>query len=131
MVVLVVDDNQTVLAVVRPILRRYGFRVLQAQSLVGARRIWARLGSRIDLVVTDVQMPDGTGFDLSMEFAADRPQTPIVYMSGGYRPQDPDIRAHLGPRRAFLEKPFRFSALLDRIGEVMANSARMAIAAGR
>ncbi len=119
MLVLVVDDNQMVLAVVTPILRRAGYRVLQAQNLAGARRIWARLGARIDLVLTDIQMPDGTGFDLSIEFAADHPQTPVVFMSGGYVPHDPVIRAHLGPRRAFLEKPFRFSALLDRIGEVM------------
>ena len=131
MLVLVVDDNQTVLSVVAPILKRYGFRVLQAQNLAAARRIWGRLGGRIDLVVTDIQMPDGTGFDLSTEFAADRPQTPVVFMSGGYVPHDPVIRAHLGPRRAFVEKPFRFSALLDRIGEVMAHSARVAVAAGR
>jgi DNA-binding NtrC family response regulator len=130
MLVLVVDDNQTVLAMVTPVLRRCGYRVLQASNVADARRIWVRLGARINLVLTDIQMPDGSGFDLSREFAADRPQTPVVFMSGGYVPQDPVVRAHLGPRRAFLEKPFRFSALLDLIAEVMARSARVAIAAG-
>jgi two-component system cell cycle sensor histidine kinase/response regulator CckA len=129
MVVLVVDDNETVLAVVAPILRRSGFRVLQAHNLAGARRIWLRLRARIDLVVTDIQMPDGTGLELSSEFAADRPQTPVLFMSGGYFPHDPLVRAHLGPRRAFLEKPFKFPALLERIAELMAPPARRAATA--
>src|SRR5829696_9292829 len=109
MVVLIVDDNETVLSVVAPVLRRSGFHVLQARDVAGARRICSRASLRIDLVVTDIQMPDGTGFDLSEELKATRPSTPVVFMSGGYLPDDPVLRAHLGPRRAFLAKPFTLS----------------------
>jgi two-component system cell cycle sensor histidine kinase/response regulator CckA len=118
MVVLVVDDSETVLSVVSPILRRSGYRVLQARNVAEARHVWARQDVNIDLVVTDVQMPDGTGFELSREIRADRPHTPVVFMSGGYEPQDPDIREILGPNRAFLAKPFSLSALLARIVEI-------------
>jgi two-component system, cell cycle sensor histidine kinase and response regulator CckA len=118
MVVLVVDDNETVLAVVAPILRRSGYHVLQAKNLAGALRIISRPRLKIDLVVTDIQMPDGTGFDLSDELHELRPHTPVVFMSGGYRPNDPDLRARLGPRRAFLPKPFTLSTLLARVVEI-------------
>lgn len=120
MVVLVVDDSETVLAVVSPILRRSGYRVIQARNVTEARNVWSRDDVPIDLVVTDVQMPDGTGFDLSRELDASRPRTPVVFMSGGYGPQDAIVREHLGPNRAFLAKPFSLSALLARVVEITA-----------
>jgi DNA-binding NtrC family response regulator len=129
MVVLVVDDSETVLSVVSPILRRSGHRVLQARSVTEARGIWSQPDTRIDLVVTDVQMPDGTGFDLSREIDADRPDMPVVYMSGGYSPHDPLVRKHLGPHRAFLAKPFSLSTLLARVVEITTPLASVAAGA--
>lgn len=120
MVVLVVDDSETVLAVLAPILRRSGYHVLQARNVTEARHVWSSRDADIDLVVTDVQMPDGTGFDLSREIGVDRPQTPVVFMSGGYTPQDAIVRENLGPNRAFLAKPFSLSSLLARIVEITA-----------
>jgi DNA-binding response OmpR family regulator len=130
MVVLIVDDNETVLSIVAPVLRRSGFHVLQARNVAGARRIYSRRSLRIDLVVTDIQMPDGTGFDLCKELETTRPHTPIVFMSGGYLATDPILRAHLGPRRAFLPKPFTLSALLARVVEITSGPIACAAIAG-
>jgi DNA-binding response OmpR family regulator len=129
MVVLIVDDNETVLAVAAPVLRRSGFHVLQARDVAGARRSCSRHSLKIDLVITDIEMPDGTGFDLAEELKASRPRTPVVFMSGGYLPNDPLLRAHLGPRRVFLAKPFTLSALLARVRELVVQPMRLAIAA--
>lgn len=115
----VIDDNPTVLAVVTRVLKRDGFRVLSAGNLDGARRICWRRKLRIDLIVSDVELPDGTGLMLSTELSLRRPDTPLVLMSGGFRPNDPDLRRHLGPSRVFLPKPFTPLALMSKVAEVM------------
>jgi DNA-binding response OmpR family regulator len=106
MVALVVDDEELVLAVVRQFMKRAGYRVLVARNLTVARRVCSRVTLPLDLVVTDIEMPDGSGLSLGQEIRSSRPQTPVLFMSGGYRKDDPRLEGILGPGRAFVEKPF-------------------------
>jgi DNA-binding response OmpR family regulator len=124
MVALVVDDEDLVLAVVKQFMKRAGYRVLVARNLAGARRICSRLTLPLDLVVTDIQMPDGSGLSLGQEIGVSRPQTPVLYMSGGYRKDDPHIQGHLGPGRAFVEKPFTEGPLMAALDALRGPSLR-------
>ena len=120
MLALVVDDEELVRAVAANILKRSGWRVLLAHNVADARRIYARteLRRRLDLVVTDIQMPGASGFDLGRELAVLCPGIPVLFMSGGYRDHDPEILVHLRPGRVFLEKPFSERSFLTRLAEV-------------
>ena len=118
MLALVVDDEELVVGVVANILKRSRYRVLRARSVADARRIYSRTTLRLDVVVTDIQMPGGSGFELSRELAVLRPEIPVLLMSGGYRDTDLEVRAHLRPGRVFLEKPFRESAFLGCLSEL-------------
>jgi CheY-like chemotaxis protein len=126
----VVDDNPTVLAVVSRVLKRDGFRVLRARNLDAARRICWRRKLRIDLIVSDIELPDGSGLMFSAELSLRRPDTPLVLMSGGFRPNDPNVRRHLGPGRTFLPKPFTPGALMTKVAEVMPTPPLPPLAAG-
>jgi len=114
---LVVDDNEIVLDVVARVLRGAGHRVLVARDLASARRIGSRERLRIDLLVTDVEMPDGSGFDLADNFAALRPEIPVVWISGGYLQRDREVHTRIRPGRVFVEKPFTIPALMAAIAQ--------------
>lgn len=131
MVVLMVDDSEFVLGALTSVLRRARHRVLLARNLAAARRICSRTTLPLDLVLSDIQLPDGSGLTLAGELAAARPSLPVVLMSGAYRRNDPVLMPHLGPGRIFLPKPFIPRVLLERIDEVVpAAPRRLAAAAG-
>jgi DNA-binding NtrC family response regulator len=117
MLVLVVDDDELVAATVAAALRRGRHRVLVARDLASARRVCARLP--LDLVVSDIQMPDGSGLELAAELTVSRPELPVLLISGGYLRSDPEVLAQLGPRRMFLEKPFTWPELFDCVADLM------------
>jgi CheY-like chemotaxis protein len=76
-----------------------GYRVLSAGSLTEAL---AAAAQETDLValVTDVDLPDGTGIECGRALRLERPDLPVVYTSGFV-----DVVPELGPREAFLAKP--------------------------
>lgn len=131
MMVLLVDDSEFVCAAVKNVLRRARHRVLLATDLAAARRVCSRKRLSLDLVISDIQLPDGSGLTLSAELAAARPDLPVVLMSGAYRHNDPDLRPHIGPARIFLPKPFNSRDLLSTVHEIApARQRRMAAVAG-
>ena len=81
--ILVVEDEISLLELVRNILQRYHYRVLIASSGVEALRVWDEQDGRIDLVLTDMIMPGGvTGSDLATELKKRKPGLKIVITSG-------------------------------------------------
>jgi DNA-binding NtrC family response regulator len=71
----------------------------------------------VDLVVTDVVMPQMNGFELGQRLAERNPDLPVLYMSG-YR--DSPINSAPGePPKAFLNKPFAPDILLAKVREVL------------
>ncbi len=78
--VLLVEDEAGVLTLARGILKSYGYDVLEARSGVEALRLWAQHDTRIDLLLTDIVMPEGmSGLDLAKKLRAGktRPQGPL------------------------------------------------------
>jgi CheY-like chemotaxis protein len=81
--ILVVDDEPGVLELVKFILDRQGYRVLQADSGTKALEICERLDVSIDLLLTDVMMPGLNGLALVRRLKALHQDLPVVYMTGG------------------------------------------------
>jgi CheY-like chemotaxis protein len=113
--ILVVDDQHALCEIAGILLRRCGYRVLTANSGEQAKDV-ARRNPRIDLLLTDVEMPDMLGDELAKWFHANAPGMPVVFMSGN-RMQHQRLR----PCR-FVDKPFvHLDILLNTIREALSD----------
>jgi two-component system, cell cycle sensor histidine kinase and response regulator CckA len=111
--ILLVDDEEGVRKLVQAVLESNGYHVLEAANGGAAVAVYEKNGHKIDLVLTDIVMPQMTGFELGRQLAERTPGLKILYMSG--------YRDHSGsaPVRAFLQKPFTPDALLAKVREVL------------
>jgi DNA-binding NtrC family response regulator len=117
--ILLVDDNDDARVTVARILDMAGYRVIQASN---AREAAALLHDHTpDLVITDIYMPDGDGFEMLNEMRKRALQIPVIAISGGGVQQGLDvlsIAGRLGAKRV-LYKPFGRRNLLDAITEAL------------
>ena len=102
----------------RRILTGHGYRVHQARTGPAAVQYAADPAHRVDLLRTDVVMPEMLGTDVAESVHQHRPGLPVLYMSGYAQP----ILASHGadaPEMNILEKPFTEVTLLARIHEAL------------
>lgn len=121
--ILLVDDNQDLLETLSAMLMAAGYRVVGA---VNARDAIDRFAeSQVDLVITDILMPDKDGLELISELHHAANDLPIIAISGGGGMVDSlrvlDV-AHKFGARHILEKPFDTRALLTVIDEALGRS---------
>jgi len=116
--VLLVEDEQQVRAIARAILARAGYRVLEAPSGAEAIEICEHSGETIDLLLTDVVMPNMNGRQLAERLSELRPDMKVVFMSGY---TDDAIVHHgvLNAGMAFIQKPLTVDLLLTKLREVL------------
>jgi PAS domain S-box-containing protein len=117
--ILVVEDEQSILATVRHFLEHAGYRVLTTGDPMHAIQQACEEGVSIDLLLSDVVMPGMSGRDLAMKLASLHPRIKFLFMSG----YPADIIAHNGvidQSLAFLAKPFTRSELLAKVRETLA-----------
>jgi CheY-like chemotaxis protein len=101
--VLVVEDEALIGEMVAEALEEQGFDVLLESNAADALA-HVESGEKIDALFTDVQLPGGmNGSELAIRVRSLRPDLPIVYVSGQWRPSDRD---HLVSRSVFLPKPY-------------------------
>ena len=103
--ILVVEDEAPVRVVVRRMLERQGYTVLDASNGRDALRLAETAASPIDLVLTDVVMPGQSGRAFAEQLALARPALRVLYMSG-YTDDEILRRGLAQPGATFLEKPF-------------------------
>jgi two-component system cell cycle sensor histidine kinase/response regulator CckA len=116
--ILLVDDEQIVRQITREILELENYRVLEAANGREALEVCRNYDNPIDLVMTDISMPQMGGQELVEKLGPLLPETKILYMSGYMD----DTDAHQGAveeERYFLEKPFDPTALLKKVREVL------------
>ncbi len=114
--ILLVDDEEGVRKLVQAVLKSNGYDVLEAANGGAAMAVYEKNGHKIDMVLTDVVMPQMSGFELGRQLSERAPELKILYMSG-YR--DNAIGAPGAPARAFLHKPFTPDVLLSKVREVL------------
>ena len=115
--ILLVDDEEGVRTLVQAVLKNGGYDVIEASNGVAALSAYEKNSHKIDLVLTDVVMPQMNGLELGERLADKNPELAILYMSG-YRDSQIGSAASQAVRE-FLNKPFTPDALLARVREVL------------
>ncbi len=116
--ILLVEDEPTVLEVTASILKSLGYTVWTAGTPSEAVRIAKDSGEKIDILVTDIVMPETNGLELSKTVLLLQPGMKLLYMSG----YTADIIAHQGILEGgvqFIQKPFSRKDLATRIREIL------------
>jgi len=116
--ILVVDDESSVLTVVKCMLESGDYNVLLASSADSALRIASNNEVAIDLLITDVVMPDVQGPDLAERILVLRPELQVLYVSG-YVDSDLVRIKVLHNKLSFLPKPFTPDGLLETVKRVL------------
>ena len=115
--ILLVEDEHGVRQMVREMLRRRGYRILEAPDAVTAERIFAEHGSPIHLLLSDVVMPNQSGRELAERLRARDPNLRVLFMSG--YTDDAILHHHIESGTAFLQKPFTPDALAGKVRHVL------------
>jgi CheY-like chemotaxis protein len=116
--VLLVEDDDAVRHVAARILRRGGYNVLETRRAAEARSLCMERGGSIDLLLTDVVMPEISGPKLAGELSQICPKLRVLFMSG--YPQGAVAQGGtLGTDISYIEKPFTPASLIEKVREVI------------
>ncbi len=121
--ILVVEDDDMVRHLVRETLNRSGYRILDAEGPLEARRISETYRGKIHLLITDVVMPKVSGRELAAQLTAGRTDLKVLYMSG-YTDSAIVNTGILRKEVSFLQKPFTPSTLMTKVREVLESGNR-------
>jgi len=110
---MVVEDEPDLLELVIQVLESRSYKVVAAGSGKQALEQWAQREQHIDLLLTDMVMPDGmTGFALAERLRSDAPNLRVIYTSG-HSAGIPGTELADVEEHQFLAKPYRPSKLLE------------------
>jgi two-component system cell cycle sensor histidine kinase/response regulator CckA len=116
---LLVEDDEQLRVMLRMILRRQGYQVLDAQNGGEAFLICEQHQASIHLLLTDVILPRMNGKQLAERLAPLRPDMKVLFMSG-YADNAVVHQVAHGPGAPFIAKPILARPLLRRVREVLA-----------
>ncbi len=124
-VILLVEDETAVREVTREVLLHAGYGVLESSSAREALQLAGAHAEQIDLLLTDVIMPEMNGAELASQLQNMRPGLVTVFMSGY---AESDLARRINRSSAtHIQKPFTIHQLLSRVSEAL----RAASAGGR
>jgi PAS domain S-box-containing protein len=114
---LYIDDDEAILDLSTRILERLGYRVAGFTNPVEALRVFESQPEEFEGVITDLSMPNMTGFDLARALRERRPDIPILMTSGYARPEDRRLARELGVAE-FILKPNTVEELGHQLDKV-------------
>jgi len=117
--ILVVEDESALRELVQEILQKKGYHVLDAATGVQALKIWAQHKEQIDLLLTDMMMPEGlSGWELAEKVLAERPELKVIYTSGyNLEVVNPGFVIKEGVN--YLQKPYQPEALAHTVRDCL------------
>jgi CheY-like chemotaxis protein len=119
--IMVVEDEPTLRALVRKVLERGGFAVIESPSGLAALEMWNKTKPHIDLLLTDMVMPDGiSGLQLADKLKADNPGLKVIFTTG-YSAEllGKDFKIQEGIN--FLQKPYPPQKLVQTVRNGLAS----------
>ena len=115
--VMVIEDSAALRGLITDILHRQGFGIETAENVPQARALIERRADDVSLILLDVNLPGGSGFDL-LELIRQRSAVPVFILSA-LRQQEQMRRGQALGAQAFIEKPFNPRELVQKIREVL------------
>lgn len=116
--VMVIEDSAALRGLINDILHRQGFSVVTAENAPQARALIQQHAEGVSLVLLDVNLPGGNGFEL-LELIRKRSSVPVFILSA-LRQQEQMLRGQALGAQAFIEKPFNPRELVQKIRETLA-----------
>jgi CheY-like chemotaxis protein len=117
--VLVADDEPNIRGTISDVLRKYHATVTAVPN--GAAAIVELEQHDFELVVSDIKMPDKTGYDVFAAARKKNPNLPVILMTGfGYDPNHCIVRASQEGLQAVLFKPFKVDQFLTEVRKALA-----------
>jgi two-component system, cell cycle sensor histidine kinase and response regulator CckA len=116
--ILVVDDEPMALKLVQSILEKRGFEVLASTSPQQAVRLFEAKHDIIELLISDVVMPEMDGPKLASRLVAVNPDLPVLFMSGFVTENEIADTSAIA-QFAFIRKPFRPSTLVQAVQKML------------
>lgn len=117
--ILLVEDENRVRVLTRLILERAGYRVLEAPHGVAALQVWEKEGAQIQLLLTDMVMPEGmSGRQLAQQLREKNPKLRVVFASG-YSAEIAGRELILQPGQNFIQKPCSPAELLTTVRQCL------------
>jgi PAS domain S-box-containing protein len=115
--ILLIEDEAPLLKLMHHILESHGYETIHCSGAKEALAKWAVEKDRIDLVLTDLILPDGSGRDLAKAFQSQKPGLKVIYTSG-YTSDRLSKEFPPGETFAYVQKPFH----ARRLAEVVYNT---------
>ena len=117
--ILIVEDEPVLRSMARDILEECGYRILEASSGREALDVWNQRAKEIDLLLTDMVMPDGiSGTDLAEKLQASQPRLKIVFTSG-YTANEVNQEMLNRTGASFLSKPYTQAELAKTVRDCL------------
>jgi two-component system cell cycle sensor histidine kinase/response regulator CckA len=117
--ILLVEDDEIMRSLTRKLLEEHGYTVVEAGNGIEAMEALERQGGHVDLVVSDVMMPEMDGPTLFKELRKSHPDIKMIFVSGyaedAFQKNLPD-----DDKYDFLPKPFSLKQLVAQVKETMA-----------
>jgi len=118
--ILLVDDEVAIRRMVKGVLERASYEVVEADTGVQALAVWEQHKDRVKLLLTDMVMPDGlTGRGLARRLLAGKPDLKVIYTSGFDLDEEAQLDTAHGAVQ-FLHKPYDMRRLLETVHAAMA-----------
>jgi DNA-binding NtrC family response regulator len=117
-VVFFVDDEPGIRGSFATLMRRRSFTVLEAGSAEEAGRLIEIYKDPIDILLMDINLPDGWGATLAQALLEEHPEMTVIYTTG-YADEDPILSGALNDAPYVLRKPFSSDELLELIRTAM------------
>jgi len=122
--VLLVEDEDEVREFIKKALRINGYEVFDAPDVREAMNIFKKEGKRIDLLLSDVVLPDGTGVQLADQLISRNPSLRVL-LSSGYTEQRSQWDTISRKGYGFLQKPYELAALLSALRKALSPQSTM------
>ena len=116
--ILLIDDEETVIAISEMMLKRLGYKVLKAQSGYEGLQLFEENKSTIDLIISDFEMPRMNGKEVMDKAREIDPQIKVMLSSGGLTEADEKNVIDKG-FNGFIKKPYDLNALCEKIAVII------------
>ena len=117
--VLIVEDEAMLRELAREILQDAGYQIFEAASGREALTVWQRHEGKIDLLLTDMVMPEGvSGVELAERLVTESPELKVIFMSG-YTSEDVSSEMLQRTNASFIQKPYGHAELTKIVRECL------------